>query len=790
MRQLLNGRMRLGTLLTLRNVLVAVVATLVAAPLVVFWLWPHSSALQNQLDEVRDRHLLIARNLGAALQRYHRDARATFDFAADGLLAGARTPISGALMDNLRFRSICLVEEESGRIVAGATTYGQCTGTISPDRLKFFREIAVEGSTVLSGVHASRGGEPIMCFVRRFGPHMVIGILDTAYFVELGKSVSFGIRGHAVIVDHEGKVLAHPLSSWEKEMRDISKVSAVKRMLAGETGVDQFFSPAFKDDMVTGFTAVSGPGWGVMVPQPISELRQIARAIQTSAMLIFAVGLVGAVLAAIALAYVIVRPLNHTIKAAGKMAKGQRDIRLGRSSRFMPRELRVLTATFNKMADRVSRLNSRLEERVAERTRVAEQALQELSASHDALLVATKAKSDFLATMSHEIRTPMNGVLGMLGLLMKTELSKKQRQLCSSAHKSAESLLVILNDILDYSKLEAGHLSLEKLNFEIEPLLGDVVDIFKPSCDAKHLGLELKVTSDIAGQVVGDPSRLRQVLLNLVGNAVKFTDTGTVGIHAICRDMGDDRVNLRIEISDTGIGIPDEVLAKLFTSFTQGDASVSRKFGGTGLGLSISKRLTELMGGQIGVSSAVGKGSTFWIELDMPRSDLRETVAEHSKVQNAASASELRILVAEDNPVNQAYVEQILLDAGHKVDLVVNGREAVMAVNHQRYDLVLMDIQMPEMDGVRATCIIRALESPARSIPIIAVTANVSRDEQREYLAAGMDSVVAKPFDDGTIFGVIADVLEWRRPGAKTAANGARRPSGPASRTVTNSAAA
>lgn len=793
MRNLLPNHLRLTRTLTLRNVMVVIVAALVALPLSVFWLWPHSSALQNQIDEVRDRHLLIARNLGAALQRYHRDASATFDFAADSLLAGAKTPISGALMDNLRFRSICLIEEGTGRIVAGSTTYGECTGAVPADRMSFFRTIAAEGSTAITGVHAARGGEPIMCFVRRSGSHMVIGILDTAYFVELAKSISFGIRGHAVIVDQEGKVLAHPFSSWEKEMRDISKVSAVKRMLAGETGVDQFFSPAFKDDMVTGFTAVAGTGWGVMVPQPLSELRQTASKIQASAMLVFGIGLVTAVLASIALACALVRPLDAAVKAAGRMARGERDISLGRPSRYMPRELRALTAAFNKMARRASSFNARLEEKVAERTLIAEQAVCELRASHEALLTATKAKSEFLAIMSHEIRTPMNGVLGMLSLLLKTNLDEKQQQFSRSAHRSAESLLVILNDILDYSKLEAGRLTMEELSFEVEPLLAELVDIFKPACAAKSLDLDLKISSDTSGWVVGDPHRLRQVLMNLLGNAVKFTSTGAVGVNAICRGAKDDQVLVRIEITDTGIGMSEEVIDKLFTSFTQGDASVSRKFGGTGLGLSISKRLIELMAGKIGVTSTPGKGSTFWIELEMAQgTPSRTSQLQEDPEQADTGASQLRILVAEDNPVNQVFVEHLLVDAGHTVDIVANGREAVSAVSKCRYDLVLMDIQMPEMDGVKATQIIRALQAPLRSIPIIAVTANVSVNDRREYISAGMNKVVSKPFDEHTICAAIAEVLDARcstPPGALRLAAKVLDESSATSRRATSAAA-
>ena len=764
--------------ISLRTHLVAMVAVLVAVPMVLFWYWPYSRALENELDVVQDRHLLIARNLGSALQRYYRDANATFDFAADALLAGSAMPRSRQLLENLRFKSVCMIDLATGRILAGHAGTSECPDLVDGTRVEFFRALARENATVVSGVHAGRGGEPLVCLVRLAGTRIVIGAMDTSYFVELGRAISFGVKGHAVIVDHTGKVLAHPLPAWEAEMRDISKVPVVQRMLAGGQGVMTFFSPAFKDDMVTGYTGVPGPGWGVMVPQPMSELRQTAQSIQRSALLVFASGLLIAILAASLMAWRLVRPLDNVVQAARRMARGERAVRIEWSGRFLPRELRMVMASYNVMARRVASFNGVLEQRVAERTAAAERALAEtrlanarltvevqersraerdLRESNAALLAATRAKSEFLAAMSHEIRTPMNGVLGLLELLLKTPLDEKQQWYGKTAYKSADSLLVILNDILDYSKLEAGRVKLEQLSFNLEEKLAEVIDIFRPAAEAKSLDISYELPASDPRFVVADPTRLRQVLMNLVGNAVKFTKQGSVKLKVRCHEVTPSRVRVRIEVQDTGIGIAPDAMEKLFTSFTQGDASISRQYGGTGLGLSISKQLVELMGGRIGGSSQPGEGSTFWVELELPRG-AAPGVGERSVPANAGTAS-LRVLIAEDNPVNQLVAQQTLQQAGHTVDLVGNGEAACTAAAKGCYDLVLMDIQMPDMDGITATRRIRASQSPVWSVPIIAVTANVGPDDRQFYLSVGMDDVIPKPYKAETMHSVIAKVL-------------------------------
>jgi PAS domain S-box-containing protein len=386
---------------------------------------------------------------------------------------------------------------------------------------------------------------------------------------------------------------------------------------------------------------------------------------------------------------------------------------------------------------------------------------EQLLRAVEAAELANRAKSEFLANMSHEIRTPMHGILGTLEVVLASELSGEQRGYLDMAKMSADSLLGILNDILDLSKIEAGKLEVEQVDFALVPIVEGVTQTLSQRANQKGLKLTWDVSSGVPENVKGDEGRLRQVLLNLVGNAVKFTERGEIGVRVTADDIRADSILLHFVVRDAGIGIPAEKQSAIFEAFSQADASTTRRFGGTGLGLTISSRLVEIMGGRMWVNSVPGQGSEFhFTALFRPGAPNQAAQGQALPLPVHSIASgpgvPLRVLLAEDNPVNIKLAVALLERRGHKSAVARTGHEAIQALESEVFDAVLMDINMPELDGLEATRVIRQRErTTGGHVPIIAMTAGAMKSDEERCLAAGMDAYISKPFDPMALFSTL-----------------------------------
>jgi signal transduction histidine kinase/CheY-like chemotaxis protein len=575
----------------------------------------------------------------------------------------------------------------------------------------------------------------------------VLGLVGLGYRLELHARDLRRVTGLDVTVMRGERVLAAAWSSGSDAPDAVPPPSLDPAPWATLTTEGDSRLEVFEREYMATAVPLGEPGLELVLSRPLDDVLQHFQRARVELLLIGLLIAGVGLLASQWIASRIAGPIHALTKAAKSLARGELATEVDVRSED---EVGLLARAFNDMAEQLSALM----QQTLEKARAAEQ--------------ASEAKSVFLATMSHEIRTPLNGVLGFAEQIQASDLTSEQREYVGFIQRSGQDLLGIIDEILDFAKLEAGEMRLEETEFHLSSCLSRALDPLRPAIAAKELDLEVRIDEDVPQVLVGPASRLRQIVANYASNAVKFTARGSIGVHASKLGETEGDVLLRVSVQDTGIGITSDGRARLFKAFAQLDSGASREYGGTGLGLAICKELAGLMGGDAGVESAPGAGSTFWFTARLRKAQAAasrepaprpkallpsggETEAVHRAPADPAARErrgKQRILVAEDNRINQRMTAVVLQKAGFSHAIAENGRQAVEKFAAETFDLILMDCQMPGLDGFEATRQIRALEQGSgRRVPILALTANAFEADRKACLAAGMDDFIAKPFE-------------------------------------------
>lgn len=912
-------------------------------PMVFLGVKLHRAAWDDAWREINEKHRLLAENLAFPISMYVDNHRAVLDLLSHALAELAEEnqehEAEHEFEDHLLYLkgivSLTWVDADGQVIVHRGHEGGKDIAPLAFASDETFRRARDAQSWAISGTKPSPANQqpvlvlalPVLNYEKQaFG--VLLAELNVGVVEGLRQAVSFGAAGYATVIDEKGHVIAHPKREWISTMRDLSQLQAVRAALDGKTGTAEFFSPFLNEEVVGGYASVPDLHWGILVEQPRTEVEDQIKTLVLNQLAWALGGLLLAIPLAVAIARWITRPINLLAGGVERVVSNNFNGEVPLLPSYTPREVQILADGVRKSLRglqqsrrQVGEFNYALQRRVEESTAQLREANARLEQAAQDAKRASEAKSDFLASMSHEIRTPMNGILGMIDLLLRSGLTEKQHGFADKIRRSAGSLLAIINDILDLSKIEANKLKLESRDFDLREVLEEKIDLLAQSAHANGLGLVCHLPTGVPTRVRGDATRLCQVLTNLVGNAVKFTDEGDIVVRGELLDETHQYVLFKFYVKDTGVGIPEDVRDHMFEAFNQGEPGVSRKYVGTGLGLAISKRLVTAMGGDIGVSSAPGEGTEFWftirfqkqarqgaakpdtvicevlqgmkvlavdrkaaqrsileeqlcawqmrttvtssadgaaqllaeaaaagdpfelvlfdeaaggddlagamqhirdsaggpiqvILLSMPRPDelteatgleiaaqvfkplrqsqlydcIAQVMQAHRTVacvpaalarkEDRADPTPLagHILLAEDNPVNTEVAKELLSQLGLTFHHVEDGHGVLEALDQQCFDMVLMDCQMPDMDGLQATQALRGREREGRvlsrlggRLPVVALTANAMDGDREMCLTAGMDDYLSKPFTQEQLVAMLRRWLPRPTPQAHAA---------------------
>ena len=587
--------------LGMQHVLFLAFTVVAAVPVLTLASWVERRAVQQEIDAANDKHLLVARNLTAAFSRYVHDVKAGFRLAVSTFTSGEQGEGLTDLLRSLEFRHICIVDAETGeveRYMAGFADPPGATIRLKRETLDDLRSQLKGDGIVLTDLRRDVSGKPAFFLVKALPDrHIAFGVIGTEYLVKLQQAIAFGARGHATVLDARGKVIAHPFQNWIDSQFDLSKTPPAQAIMAGKTGVMQFYSPAFKADMISAYASVPETGWGVMVPQPMQELYARADEVSKAATAVAFLGLLAAAAISWCLAKYIARPIKAVEEAASAVAAGDLSARAPRFSSYVPQELHSLSGAFNHMVHEVARKN------------------RDLAGALNRAEAANRAKSEFLANMSHELRTPLNAIHGF-SQMMRDEVfgplpNERYKSYAEDISSSSEHLIKVISDILDLSKAESGMITPEITRVRVGQMVDLALRLTERSAAERDISIRVEVASELdTGLIETDEGKLTQILVNLVSNSVKFTEPG--GLITVSART-EDRF-MELTVNDTGIGIAEDDLAKVMTPFGQ-VGNVYQTHEGFGLGLPLTRRLAEALGGSFALTSVLGEGTTATVRV-------------------------------------------------------------------------------------------------------------------------------------------------------------------------------
>ncbi|MEH6475766.1 MAG: ATP-binding protein [Sneathiella sp.] len=593
-------RNKLGSMsLGVREIIFISLFLIASIPILTFAVWVERSAVQKEIAAVSEKHLVVAKNMSAAISRYVTDVGIVISLLENYKIQEDQDRSISDQLDSMHIRYVATIganNQVQSRVLSKSLNLVTLPDVALMTKLRK-RAATSKGAFAISGIENYLSTPHFFVVKELSDDRFLLAPLAPTYLNEIQKSIVFGEKGHSMIVDQYGRIVAHPMAKWQAASKDVSKLSVVRQMMAGKTGVMQFYSPPMKADMISGYTFVPESGWGVMVPQPMGELISRARDTQFFALIIAITEILLAFLLSAYLSNLLAKPVSDVVKAAKSVSKGNLNTCIEIQSKYLPVEMKLLSTTFNEMTLELKN-NTDL-----------------LSNALNKAEEGSRVKSQFMAMMTHEIRTPLSGIIGVMDLMEECDLDEEQKQYVAIAQNLSEGLLEIINSILDYSRLETNKVEVENVPFDVRQLVQEIHNLFDSITKEKNISFIENISAEVPTIIVSDVQRIRQVLFNVVGNAAKFTEEGTVEISVGMTSVDAGRGILKVDVSDTGIGIADDMSRNLFEDYVQCDASHSRQYGGTGLGLAISKRLAELLGGEIWFSSTLGQGSKFSILL-------------------------------------------------------------------------------------------------------------------------------------------------------------------------------